>query len=180
MVKRRQIKKNKKVQRSCFSCVTCIEFEQVSHFVSRLLRNDASLTCQPQLSQGCHGETSRFSEDFLGRTRNRITGIKRKQVTREVYNFIHQLVVYLHEGVAFIHKWSLGDLLEGLADIRQRLGLLNQSLIVVDQCQSHTEQDFRALVEQAIPNPQNCLQGENKAKENKSIFNNHFFYIHNW
>ncbi len=52
----------------------------------------------------------------------------------------------------------MGDLLEVLADVRQWLGLLNQGLVVVDQCQSYTEQDFGALVEQAIPNPQNCLQ----------------------
>lgn len=60
--------------------------------------------------------------------------------------------------MAFIHKWAVSDLFEGLADVWQWLGLLNQSLVVVDQCQSHTEQDFRALVEQAIPNTQNSLQ----------------------
>lgn len=65
----------------------------------------------------------------------------------------------LHESVTFINKWSACDLLEVLADIWQRLGLLDQRLVVVDQCQSDTEQDFRSLVEQAIPNPQDCLQG---------------------
>lgn len=53
----------------------------------------------------------------------------------------------------------MSDLLEVLADVWQWLGLLDQGLVVVDQCQSYTEQDFRALVEQAIPNPQDCLQG---------------------
>lgn len=71
--------------------------------------------------------------------------------------------MYLHESVAFIDKRSSGDLLEVLADVWQRLGLLNQSLVVVDQCKCYTEQDFRALVEQAIPNPQNRLQ----KKQNK-------------
>lgn len=28
-----------------------------------------------------------------------------------------RLVFYLHESVAFINKWSVGDLLEGLADV---------------------------------------------------------------
>lgn len=69
--------------------------------------------------------------------------------------------LYLHEAVAVVHKGAVCDLLEGLADVRQRLGLLDQGLVVVDQRQSHAEQDFRALVEQAIPNSQNCLQGGN-------------------
>lgn len=50
------------------------------------------------------------------------------------------------------------NLLEGLADVWQGLGLLDQSLIVVDQRQSNAKQDFWPLVEQAIPNSQNCLQ----------------------
>lgn len=33
-------------------------------------------------------------------------------------------------------------LLEGLTDVRQRLGLLDQGLVVVDQRQSNAEQDF--------------------------------------
>ena len=37
---------------------------------------------------------------------------------------------------------------------------------MVDQCQSYTEQDFRALVEQAIPNPQNGLQKNSNRKAN--------------
>lgn len=54
---------------------------------------------------------------------------------------------YLHESVAVVDKWSAGDLLERLADIWQRLCLLDQLLVVVDQRQSYTEQDFGALVE---------------------------------
>lgn len=69
------------------------------------------------------------------------------------------LFLYLHETVAVVHKCAAGDLLEGLADVRQRLGLLDQGLVVVDQRQSDAEQDFGALVEQAVPNSQNCLQG---------------------
>lgn len=69
--------------------------------------------------------------------------------------------LYLHETVAVVHKSAACDLLEGLADVRQRLGLLDQGLVVVDQCQSDAEQDFRPLVEQAIPNSQNRLQGGN-------------------
>lgn len=65
---------------------------------------------------------------------------------------------YLHESVAVVDKWSAGDLLECLADVRQQLCLLDQHLVVVDQRQSYAEQDFGALVEQAIPNPQNSLQ----------------------
>lgn len=72
----------------------------------------------------------------------------------------------LHECVAFLNKWSVGDLLEVLADVWQRLGLLDQSLIVVDQCQGYTEQDFRALVEQAVPNPQDRLQKNNNKEVN--------------
>lgn len=72
----------------------------------------------------------------------------------------------LHECVAFLNKWSVGDLLEVLADVWQRLGLLDQSLVVVDQCQGYTEQDFRALVEQAVPNPQDCLQKNNNKEVN--------------
>lgn len=64
---------------------------------------------------------------------------------------------YLHECVALFYKWSVCDLLEALADIWQWLGLLNQILVVMDQSQSYAEQDFRALVEQTIPDPQNSL-----------------------
>lgn len=59
---------------------------------------------------------------------------------------------YLHESVAVFNKWSRSDLLESLADVWQRLGLLDQRLIVADECQSDAEQDFGPLVEQAIPN----------------------------
>lgn len=62
------------------------------------------------------------------------------------------------------------DLLEGLADVWQWLGLLNVSLVVVDQRQSYTEQDFWAFVEQAIPYPQNCLH--------KNSNNNTWFVMH--
>lgn len=80
-----------------------------------------------------------------------------------------RLVFYLHESVAFINKWSVGDLLEGLADVWEWLGLLDQGLVVLDQCQSYTEQDFRALIEQAIPNPQNCLHENNKIRRSESF-----------
>lgn len=71
--------------------------------------------------------------------------------------------LYLHETVAVVHKCAACDLLEGLADVRQRLGLLDQGLVVVDQRQSHAEQDFGPLVEQAIPHSQNRLQGGKQA-----------------
>lgn len=87
------------------------------------------------------------------------------------------LFFYLHESVAFINKWSVGDLLEDLADVWQWLGLLDESLIVVDQCQSNTEQDFRALVEQAIPNPQNCLQKNHNKEVNPSSRFNDLLYF---
>lgn len=57
------------------------------------------------------------------------------------------------------------DLLEGLADVGQRLGLLDRGLVVADERQSDAEQDFRALVEQAIPHAQDCLQGGEKKKQ---------------
>lgn len=76
---------------------------------------------------------------------------------------------YLHESVAIINEWSMCDPLEDLADVWQRLGPLDHSLIVVDQCQSYPEQDFRALVEQAIPNPKNCLQEKKKKHLNKLL-----------
>lgn len=82
---------------------------------------------------------------------------------------IPRLVFYLHESVAFVDKWSVGDLLEGLADVWERLGLLDQGLVVLDQCQSYAEQDFRALVEQAIPNPQNGLHGNNNIQGSESF-----------
>lgn len=71
----------------------------------------------------------------------------------------------------------MGDLLEDLADVWQWLGLLDESLIVVDQCQSNTEQDFRALVEQAIPNPQNCLQKNHNKEVNPSSRFNDLLYF---
>lgn len=64
----------------------------------------------------------------------------------------HPLFYYLHESVAVVNKWSRSDLLESLADVRQRLGLLDERLIVADESQSDAEQDFGSLVEQAIPN----------------------------
>lgn len=72
------------------------------------------------------------------------------------------LPLYLHEAVAVVHKCAACDLLEGLADVRQRLGLLDQRLVVVDQRQSDAEQDFGPLVEQAIPHSQNRLRGGSK------------------
>lgn len=63
----------------------------------------------------------------------------------------------------------MGDLLEGLADVWEWLGLLDQGLVVLDQGQSYTEQDFRALVEQAIPNPQNRLHENNKIQRSESF-----------
>lgn len=50
--------------------------------------------------------------------------------------------LYLHEAVAVVHKRAVRHPLEGLADVRQRLGLLDQSLVVVDQRQGNAEQDF--------------------------------------
>lgn len=68
----------------------CIEFEQqVVEFGSGFFSNDVRAAHPPQLSQGCHGETSWFSEDFL------------------------------HESMAIIDKRPMGDLLKVLADVRQ-------------------------------------------------------------
>lgn len=52
------------------------------------------------------------------------------------------LFVYLHESVAVLNKRSVSDPFEGVADVRQGPGLLDQRLVVVDQSQSHTEQDL--------------------------------------
>lgn len=54
--------------------------------------------------------------------------------------------------MAVVNKWSRSDLLESLADVWQRLSLLDQRLMVADQCQRDAEQDFGTLIEQAIPN----------------------------
>lgn len=155
----------------------CIESkQQVVEFGSGIFCSDARLTCVPQLCQGCHGEAPRFSEDFLGKAKKPSMIIGLKDVNYKgclfytCWPFLQwndwignwqwcdtSLLFYLHESVAVINKWSAGDLLEDLADVWQRLGLLDQSLVVVDQSQSYAEQDFRALIEQAIPNPQNCL-----------------------
>lgn len=78
--------------------------------------------------------------------------------------------------MAVFNKWAAGDLLEDLADVWQRLGLLDQSLVVVDQSQSYAEQDFRALVEQAIPNPQNRLWKNNKDINPTSYFNELLYF----
>lgn len=78
--------------------------------------------------------------------------------------------------MAVVNKWAAGDLLEDLADVWQRLGLLDQSLVVVDQSQSYAEQDFRALVEQAIPNPQNCLRKNDKDINPASYFNELLYF----
>lgn len=66
----------------------------------------------------------------------------------------HHLFItfYLHESMAVVDKWPLRDLLESLADVWQRLSLLDQRLMVADQRQSDAEQDFGSLIEQAIPN----------------------------
>lgn len=50
--------------------------------------------------------------------------------------------LYLHERVALVNEGSTSDLLKDLADVWQRLGLLNLKLVVMDQCQSYAEQDF--------------------------------------
>lgn len=80
--------------------------------------------------------------------------------------------LYLHESVAVVHEGAARDLLEGLADVRQRLGLLDQRLVVVDQRQGHAEQDFGPLVEQAIPNSQHGLRG-GKARSKPKVTDLH-------
>ncbi len=66
--------------------------------------------------------------------------------------------LYLHESVAVLHEGSSGDVFEALADVRQVLRLQDLVLMMVDQRQSHTEQDLRSLVEQTVPDPQNRLR----------------------
>lgn len=133
---------------------------------SGFFSSDTRATGRPELSQGCHGETSWFSEDFLGKARETgIKGLLKGKVISLIFHPVKWLVMifkscrgfYLHECVTLLYKLSVCDLLEALADVRQWLGLLNQILVVMDQSQSYAEQDFRALVEQAIPDPQNSL-----------------------
>lgn len=137
------------------SCLVLVKVECVKtwsnrlHSGSGLVGYDPRSTRCPEFSQGSSGETSWFSEDFLEKPRK--CGIRGQWHS-------NSWVVYLHESVAFFHKRAAGDLLEGLAHVRQWPGLFNQSLVVVDQCQRHTEQDFWALVEQAIPNSKNSLR----------------------
>ena len=137
---------------------------------SGFFRDDARTTRCPQLGQSWLGKASRVKKDSLGEANNDTSGLKgglfrAALSTSEMIiraTGIARFGFYLHERVAVVNKWSVGDLLEDLADVWQWLGLLDQSLVVMDQRQSHTEQDFRALVEQAIPNPQNGLQRRNQ------------------
>lgn len=175
----------------------CIEFkQQVVECGSGIFCSDASLTCVPQLCQGCHGEAPRLSKDFLGKAKKTSVIIRLKKANYKgrlfytCWPFFLQwndwighrqrcdtsLLFYLHESVAVVNKWAAGDLLEDLADVWQRLGLSDQSLVVVDQSQSYAEQDFRALVEQAIPNPQNCLRKNDKDINPASYFNELLYF----
>lgn len=65
---------------------------------------------------------------------------------------------HLHEGVALQSESSTGDLFEALTHIRQRASSQDFRLMVNDECQSNTEKNFGAFVEDTIPDPQNCLQ----------------------
>lgn len=67
----------------------CAEFkQQVAEFGSRFFCNDARSTRCPQLSQGGRREAPRFSEDFLGKIKNKNIRIKRlKKVKNKGYLF---------------------------------------------------------------------------------------------
>lgn len=89
---------------------------------SGFFSSDTSATGRPELSQGCHGETSWFSEDFLGKARE--TGIKgllkrKSNISNLSSRKMTHDDFYLHECVALFYKWSVCDLLEALADIWQ-------------------------------------------------------------
>lgn len=64
---------------------------------------------------------------------------------------------YLHEGVAVHGESSTGHLLEAFTDVRQGACSQNLRLMVKDESQSDSEQNFGSLVEKTIPDPQNRL-----------------------
>lgn len=88
---------------------------------SGLFLSELCATFGPKFRQSGHRETSRFSEDFL------------------------------HKNVALINKRPVSYLFEDLADVGQRLSLLDLSCVVLDQGQSHSEQNLRAFIKQTIP-----------------------------
>ena len=73
--------------------------------------------------------------------------------------------VYLHEGVAVLYIRASGHVFEAVTDVRQGTGLLDLSLLVPYQRQSHTEQNLRTLVEQTVPDTQNRLRTRTKERD---------------
>lgn len=67
---------------------------------------------------------------------------------------------HLHEGMTFQRKGSTGDLSEALTHVGQRAGSQDLRLVVHDERQGHAEENLGAFVEEAVPDPQDRLQGK--------------------
>lgn len=65
---------------------------------------------------------------------------------------------HLHKGVAVKSERSTCHLLEALADVGQWARPQDLRLLVEDESQGNSEKNLGALVEKAIPDPQNSLE----------------------